>query len=274
MRFFNFLRLVLSCLIILASSANTARAIDEIEQYDLRLYSPVNYGLKDLVFEVRLSNLMDLLKEQMALDNLVDVYFKIYWMFPGQYQIEVEGLPRGFDALKSELRELIKDRLELMIPLSLSNKLRSYTLSYKAKKPNVIVEAIDGTNTRSINRIELEFENSGRLKSLTSFSPMGRTTARYAMSIKPWSHNKWAIDTLEVETTIGQQVNKTRNEISYVSVSGIGFPETVKIKNSTEIIAGSGKDADNPRVESESQIVFSKFEINTGRAQRHITQGR
>jgi len=274
MRFFNFLGLVLSFLVIWVSSANKVQALDEIEQYDLRLYSPVNYGLKDLVFEVRLSNLLDLLKEQMALENLVDIYFKIYWMFPGQYQIEVEGLPRGFDALKSELRELIKDRLEFIIPLPLTNKLRSYNLTYKSKKPNVIIEAIDGTNTRSINRIELEYENNGRLKSLTSFSPMGRTIARYSMSIKPWSHNKWAIDTLEVETTIGQQVNKTKNEISYVSVSGVGFPEIVKIKNSTEILAGSGRDADNPRVESESQIVFSKFEINTGRAQRHITQGR
>lgn len=273
MKFFNFLGLLFSLVTISLFSIDKANALDEIEQYDLRLYSPVNYGLKDLVFEVRLSNLMELLKQQMALENLIDVYFKIYWMFPGQYQIEIEGLPRGFESLKTELRELIKDRLELIIPLSLSNKLRSYNLTYKSKKPTTVIEAIDGTNTRPINRIEMEFEANGKLNLVKSFSPMGMTSTKYEMSIKPWSHNKWAIDSLEVQTVLGQQKNTTKNEITYVSVSGIGLPDVINIKNTTEITSSAGAE-ESGKVESQSQIVFSKWEINTGKAQKQITQGR
>jgi hypothetical protein len=274
MKIFNFLRLVMSYFAITLAGLNTSYAIDEVEQYDLRLYSPVNYGLKDLVFEARLSNLMELLKNEMALENLIDVYFKIYWMFPGQYQIDVEGLPRGFESLKAELRASIKDRLEFIIPLSLSNKLRSYTLEYKSKKPTVLIEALDGTNTRAINRIEMEFEPSGKLKLMRSFSPMGKTEMRYEMAIKPWSHNKWAIDTLEVETLVGRQINKTINELSYTTVSGIGVPEKITIKNSTEMKMPEGDKSEAMKVESNSEIVFSKWEINTGKAQKEITQGR
>lgn len=259
---------------ILSFSFHEVRAskIDEVEQYDLRFYSPINYGLKDLVFEVRISNLTELLRDEMALTTVVDAYYKVYWIFPGQFRIEVEGLPRGFDELKSELRQMIREHLEIVIPQPLGNRLRSFELSYLSRGQTVQVQGVDQTQTRSVNRIEVVFEPNGKLKSIEAFSPGVRVLSEMESSVKPWSHNKWVLDKLTT-TTRGQTYNKTVNEISYTSVAGIGFPERIRVRSVHRPIVPEGYDGEVPEVEAGSEIQFSKYEVNTGKAQRFMVQG-
>ncbi len=266
---------VFGCLLIalLFNFGVSAQTIDEIEQYDLRSYSPVNYGLKDLVFEARISTLIDLLKERANISNIVDVYFKIYWIFPGQYQIVVEGLPQGFEELKAELREVIKERLDYVIPIELSGKLRGYNLSYKEKTPEIKIEGIDPTQTKSINRIELTFESNGKLNRFQTFSPAGVTDSKISSSVKPWSHNKWVIDSLKIETLQGQFKNTTTNRLSYTTQSGVGLPEKIIVNTVQEVIVPADYKGKIEKAEMSSEIVFSKYEVNSGKAQRFLTQG-
>lgn len=250
-----------------------AQTIDEIEQHDLRSYSPVNYGLKDLVFEARISTLIDLLKERSNISNIVDVYFKIYWIFPGQYQIVVEGLPQGFDEIKAELREVIRERLDYVIPIELSGKLRGYKLSYKEKTPEIKIEGLDPTQTKSINRIELTFESNGKLNRFQTFSPAGVTDSKIDSSVKPWSHNKWVVDSLKIETLQGQFKNTTTNKLTYTTQSGVGLPEKIIVNTIQEVVVPADFKGKIEKAEMNSEITFSKYEVNSGKAQRFLTQG-
>jgi hypothetical protein len=255
-----------------------AQKIDELEQYELRSYSPVNYGLKDLVFEVRISNLVDLLKNQMAMTNIIDVYYRVFWIFPGQYRIEVEGLPRGFEELKAELRQLLMERLEFVVPQSLASQLRSYKLSYKARGNPVIVQGRDDTNTRAVNLIELEFEPNGKLRAFEAFSPGSRSQTSIDSSVKPWSHNKWVVDRLITTQIVGTQKTIVETKVSYTTVAGIGLPEKVDVETThtvelAEEVKSGIKAEDIPSVKSGSTFLFSKYEVNTGKAQRVMVQG-
>lgn len=255
-------------------SALAQQRFSELEQYDLRAYSPVNYGLKDLVFEIRISNLKEILQDQYNLKNLIDVYYKVYWIFPGQYKIEVEGIPQGFVDLQIELRELIKDKLEFVIPMPFMAKIRGYELNYKSKGQKVIIEGVDRGQTREINRIEIELDTTGKLQTLSSFSPSGVSRAEFDLGIKPWSHNKWVLDTFQTIVPIFNGEVRVVHKINYVSQAGIGLPSEIEVKTiqSAEVTNEEGK-KEQRKFESGSTISFSKYEINTGKAQRYITQG-
>lgn len=255
-------------------SAFPQQKISEIEQSDIRSYSPVNYGLKDLVFEIRISNLKELLEEQYNLKNLIDVYYKVYWIFPGQYKIEVEGVPKGFVDLNYELREMIKDKLEFVIPMPIAAKIRGYELSYKDKSASVVVQGVDRSQLSNVSRIELELEPSGKLKSLSSFSPVGVSKSLFDYNIKPWSHNKWVIS--KYETVVPNLNGEVRivHDVSYLSQSGLGLPEEIDVKTiQTFKVQVSADKFETKKNEMGSIISFSKYEINTGKAQRYITQG-
>lgn len=260
--------------LFLGGPLNAQSKIDELEQYDLRAYSPINYGLKDLVFEARISNLQKLLEEQYNLKNLIDVYYKIYWIFPGQYKIEVEGIPEGFVDLKLELRELIKDKLEFVVPMPFAAKIRGYELSYKSKSPKVLIEGVDRGQTREINRIEIEMDNNGKLLSLSGFGPRGMNRSEFDLNIKPWSHNKWVVDTFQTVTPFASGEVRVIHEVSYESQAGIGLPSEIDVKTvqKVEVPIEEGK-TETKKMEMGSKIVFTKYEINTGKAQRYITQG-
>lgn len=249
-----------------------ADEINEIKQYELRTYTPVNYGLKDLTFEVRVSNLKELLEGQYNLKNLVDVYYKVYWIFPGQYQINVEGLPEGFVELESELKSVLKEKLEFVVPKDISNKFRAYKLSYKSKNPTV-VEGTDPTQTRSVNRIELVFEKDGKLKKLRSFSPHNVTESILDLGIKSWSHNKWVVEdyTMVVEST--QRLLTVSNEISYETHGGVGLPSTISTETKVELKRINDGEEELVKLnEKDSTLTFSNYEVNTGRAKKAMTQ--
>lgn len=249
-----------------------AEDITEVKQYELRTYTPVNYGLKDLTFEVRVDNLKELLEGQYNLKNLVDVYYKVYWIFPGQYQINVEGLPDGFVELEAELKSILKEKLEFVVPKDISSKLRPYRLSYKSKKPTVI-EGVDPTQNRSVNRIELVFENNGKLRKLRSFSPHNVTESILDLGIKSWSHNKWVVEQYKMVVDSSQKVLTVTNDISYETHGGVGLPSTILTK--TEVEARTEKDGKKKRVnlsQQESKLSFSNYEVNTGKAKKAMTQ--
>lgn len=259
---------------ILSPFLMAQQKISEIEQIDLRAYSPVNYGLKDLVFEARISNLKELLEDQYNLKNLIDVYYKIYWIFPGQYKIEVEGVPEGFVDLRLELRELIKDKLEFIIPLPFASKIRGYELSYKSKEPTIVISGVDRSQTRDVNRIEMELDQKGRLLSLTGFSPRGMSRSEFDLKIKPWSHNKWVIEKFQNSNPFPGGEVRVVHDIKYDSLAGLGLPSEIEVKT-IQTISVPSKDGEpeSKTVEQGSKIVFSKYEINSGKAQRYITQG-
>lgn len=265
-------------LLFLSNYVIAENKIEELQQHEIRTYSPELAGVKDLIFEARIDGLPDILAKNSAIGKRADVFFKIYWKTPNQYRIEVEGFPgnaSNFKEIKDDLRQLIKGKLEFVIPEKMSEKLKPYTLKIEPITDGKLLKAIDETYTLSIPEIDIVFDKSGRLKSMESRAPMSAVKTEFYNSPKVWSNNKLVLDkVISVSGGPGNSFSVV-NEIQYVNVNGFGFPSQVNVKNVIEFM-GATKEKEKPKLmkkETTSTVKFSKYEINTGRAAKFIDEG-
>lgn len=265
---------IILSLFLSVNFAHASATPPEIENFDIRYYDPANYGLRDLVFEIRMTNLVETMKQRLQIKDLVDVYFKVYWMYPGKYKVDVEGLPGGFKEIKAELKSMVKNRLDFVIPQKLSPKVRSYDLKSKKSKRGTTIVGVDKTHTRAVNEIRLNFDGGGKLTGFKTLSPMGVNTSEMKMSAKAWSHNKWVVDRLIVKSIQGIQMTEINHDVEYENIDGFGFPKKVEVVTTRKLVKPQPvkKKKDN-QLKLKTEVLFSKYEVNTGKAQRYITQG-
>ena len=101
---------------------------------------------------------------------------------------------------------------------------------------------------------------------------MGVNQSTIDMSAKSWSHNKWLIDQMTVDTIRGNHKLTVKHDISYLSKDGFGFPKKVKISTSGRPIKVDKK-IKLPKVKPVvSELLFSNYEVNTGKAQKEIVK--
>jgi len=272
----TFLLSILSITTLFSSTGAWAQAKNEvIEQYEIRSYDPQKSGLTDLVFEARIDNLTEILNKTQTFGKLVDVYFKIYWLSPSQYKVEVMGLPKGFQEVRDDLSTLIKGKLEFIIPEKFSEKFKAYTLKAEPIADGKLIKAIDDSYTLAVPEVDLVFDNNGRLKTLQTKSAASSVKTEFFQTPKAWSNNKLVMDKVVSINKQGLATNTITNSIEYLTVGGMGFPSKVTIKNLTEAtIPAQGKDKEKKmKSETNTAIRFSKYEVNTGKASRFMTEG-
>ncbi len=238
-----------------------------INQFDQRQYSPAKYGLKDLVFKVKVKGLEQELKQRFALTQMQDPHFVVYWMSPGRTAIEVQGLPAGFEALKNELKKIVLEKFEYVIPQEMSGRLRSYEFQQsRGPAGETLLKGTDRTQTHMINQIHLTFGQDARLEIVKTFSPRGAETTSFETATKPWSHSKRVVEKVVHESTTGVRKNKVETKISYTNKDGYGLPEKI-ITESTFVIPGESKDES---VSSNSALTFTAYQVNAGVAQKYF----
>lgn len=272
----TFLLSILSIATIFGTTSVWAQSKNEtIEQYEIRSYDPQKSGLTDLVFEARIDNLTEILNKTQTFGKLVDVYFKVYWLSPAQYKIEVMGLPKGFQEVRDDLTTLLKGKLEFIIPEKFSERFKAYTLKSEPVADGKLIKAIDDSYTLAVPEVDLVFDNNGRLKTLETKAAASSVKTEFFQTPKSWSNNKLVMDRVVSVNKQGLAVNTITNTIEYVSVNGMGFPSKVSVKNLTEAtIPAHGKEKEKKvKNETNSAIRFSKYEVNTGKAQRFMTEG-
>ncbi len=261
-------------LLLIAMSFTTfaQEKIEELEQYEIRSYAPQKSGVKDLVFEARIDNLTEILQKNLTLGKLTDVSFKIYWLSPSQYQIEVHGLPKGFQEVKSDLIQLIKGKLEFVLPESFSEKFKAYTLKAEPVADGKLIRAIDQTYTMAVPEVDILMDKTGSLKTVETRAPMSVVKTEFFHSPKSWSNGKLVLDKIVLNSTQGAVKISSTNDIEYQNVNGIGFPSKITIKNVAESKVPATAKEKEKTVKSETGTVirFSKYEINTGKAQRYM----
>ena len=249
--------------------------IEEIEQFEIRSYSPQKQGLTDLVYEIRMDNLTEMLNKTQTLGKLTDVHFKIYWMNPDKYKIEVLGLPKGFQEIRNDLTTLIKGKLEFVLPETFSKKFEGYTLKAEASPEGKLIKAVDEKYNMQTSEIDIIFDRSAVLKSIETKAPMSVVKNSFTYSPKAWSNNKLVLDKVVSTTRQGTSVATTTNTIEYLSVGGLGFPSKIIVKNVQEgTIPANGKEKEKKvKNENGATLRFSKYETNTGKAQRFMEEG-
>ena len=265
-------------LIIILLTLGAASAQEKIEELDLneiRTYTPQKSGVTDLVFEARIDNLTEMLSKNLVLGKLVDVSFKIYWVSPSQFKIEVYGLPKGFEEIKADLISLIKGKLEFVLPEKFSEKFKGYTLKAEPIADGKLIHAIDATYTMAVPEVDIVIDKAGQLKTVETRASMSSVKTVFSHSPKAWSNNKLLLDKVTLTTKQGAAVLTTTNELEYVSVGGIGFPSKITIKNLSEIDVPKTAKEKEKKIKSETGTIirFSKYEVNSGKAQRYLTSG-
>ena len=268
-------KLLLVLALIMSGTIWAQEKIEEIEQYQIRSYTPQKNGVTDLVFEARIDNLTEMLSKNLVLGKLVDVSYKIYWLSPSQYKIEVQGLPKGFEEVKADLVSLIKGKLEFVLPENFSEKFKGYTLKAEPISDGKLIHAIDTTYTMSVPEVDIIIDKSGILKSVESKAPMSAVKTEFVHSPKSWSNNKLVLDKVLLTSKHGATNLTSSNSIEYISLNGVGFPSKIAVKNLAETIIPAHDKEKEKKVKNESgsTIRFTKYEVNTGKAQRYINEG-
>jgi hypothetical protein len=266
---------LLFVLLVSSSLVWAQEKIEEMELYEIRSYAPQKSGVTDLVFEARIDHLTEMLSKNLVLGKLVDVSFKIYWISPAQYKIVVQGLPKGFEEIKADLVSLIKGKLEFVLPDKFSDKFKGYTLKAEPIADGKLIRAIDATYTMAVPEVDIIIDKSGLLKTVETKAPMSAVKTEFAHSPKAWSNNKLVLDKVTQTSKQGAAILSTINEIDYASVNGIGFPQKITVKNISEVIIPKTEKEKEKKIKNETGTVirFTKYEVNTGKAQRFINEG-
>lgn len=268
-------KLLLFILIALTTSGFSQEKIDELIQYEIRSYAPQKSGVGDLVFEARIDKLTEILSKNLALGKLVDVSYKIYWLSPDVYKIEVQGLPKGFEEIKADLTALIKGKLEFVLPEKFSDKFKGYTLKSEPIADGKLIRAIDATYTMAVPEVDIVMDKAGQLRTVETRAPMSAIKTEFFHSPKSWSNNKLVLDKVIQTSKQGTAKLTTINDVDYTSVNGIGFPVKISVKNISEITIPATEKEKEKKVKNETGTIirFSKYEVNTGKAHRYINEG-
>lgn len=250
-------------------SYNLFASPDEIlSTYDIRSYHPEKLDLKDLIFEIRMKDLVKQLNETKSYGVLEDIYFKVFWIFPGQYNIEIYGLPKGFKALRQNLKQQIKSRLSFVIPMKLSLLFRSYNLKIKKENKAQIIEAIPKVKKDAKSKIMISFDSSGKLKSIDSQNEFINIYSEHTYKVfDDWSNNKWVLTEVTENRSEGPHRLFMKTQIMYKKVGKFGFPSKISISTTPSVVHSADK---NSSKILKTTLLFSTYEVNTGKARKKI----
>ncbi len=257
-------------LIISVTFCFAAHSVELIESFDLRTYDPLKNGLKDFSCEIRLKGLTERLKKELvSLDIKDEVYYKLFWIYPGKLDLVVEGLPRGFQELRNNLKNLIVNRVDYLVPQKLGKRIRGYELTPQKTSSGTLVKAKDPANSKAVNKIELMFDKEGKLSTYKSYSPLGFQQSVFSYTKKSWSKNKWVLNEVKAKTIQGPQVTEIETEIDHENYVGYGFPEKILI-STTQYVVAPGKDEKKQERTGQTELSFSNYKINAGEATKHF----
>lgn len=268
-------QLLLFVLLFVASMTWAQEKIEELEQHEIRSYTPQKSGTNDLVFEIRIDGLTETLTKNFVLGKLIDVSFKVHWLSPSEYRIDIHGLPKGFEEIRANLISLIKDKLEFVLPEKFSDKFKGYTFKSELISDGKLIRAIDMTYSMAVPEVDIIFNKLGQLKTVETRAPMSAIKTEFAHSPKAWSNNKLVLDKVTLTSRQGAVLFTTINDLEYISVNGIGFPSKITIRNLSEFTIPKTSKEKEKKMKNETKTIvhFTKYEVNTGKAQRYINDG-
>ncbi|PIP92905.1 MAG: hypothetical protein COW00_06295 [Bdellovibrio sp. CG12_big_fil_rev_8_21_14_0_65_39_13] len=235
-------------------------AIEKVSDFDTPLYYPQDGSLKDLYVEAKIEGLEELLKSRLSNPNIRNVYFKIYWMFPGKSSIEIEGL-KGFEEMKSELKMVIAEKLDYLIPEKFGQKFRSYQMTKRGES----ISLEDQSGEKLIQSVLINMKNDNVIKSISVKGAGIANEIEYESSMKRWASNKYSFDKVSIKSTQMGVTNIRTDEIKYTPVQGYGFP--IEIATTAKIIPEKGSER-----ESSARITFSSHKVNEGVALKYFSE--
>ncbi len=274
---------MLSTLILLTgigtSFAKSKKALDIIESFDVKSYHPQQFGLRDLKVDITIPSITKSLKRDFLLTkNAKDVVFRLFWKFPKQVGIKIIGMPKGFKELRSSYKNIVKGRLDFIIPNKISPTIKGYKLTLKKDKNNNIIDAIDSSYLKPVTRFIFTFNPAGNPIKIDSWRQEGVESSEIKYAQKGWSHNKQVLESIVAKTVkrgrYGNETMELDTEIVYQKVGEFGFPKLISITTKIKSpMPRQGKNKFFTR-KIEQDLFLKDYKINAGLATKFFKKNK
>ncbi len=257
MQKFNLSLIIVLLLSVSSVFSNTSKLF---EDHKLRTYTPLGSEITDLFFDIREPNLESYVKANTALEP-DDIYYRVYWAYPNNIRIRVEGLPEnGFKLLKQTLIAKVKPFVELVLVKDLTTPLENSAFKKDVKTANRFVR-VKGKN--ELLDLELELYPTGQIKEIESKSTNLITKTQFSYSKKSWSKGKTVISQIVISEGRGGASVEKEIEIEYDKVGIYGLPSKIITKS---FAINGDKKIDLGKMDLE----IKNYQINTGQAKKII----
>lgn len=256
---FGFFLTVLICITNVMSSSSTI-----FEDHKLQTYSPIKAGVKDLLFEVRVDGLINNLKQTTAITKIEDLYVRFYWVFPGEYRMEVEGLPQGFEGLKGNIKQQIKPFIDMIFS---EDFIRQFERSPFVKDA-VVKNKYNRKNSKNeTTELYITLNSNGIMDAVYSSSPSIKVVSKFDYKLRSWSDGKYVLTGFQINENMNGIINDKNIEVERDVFSGVGLPAKVTVKE--EIKQGTNTVTKNDLV-----LRFSNYHVNSGKAEKYIKDNK
>ncbi|MEH0859959.1 hypothetical protein [Halobacteriovorax sp. DPLXC-1] len=256
------LKFNISLIVVLLLSVSSVFSNNEkiFEDHKLRTYTPLAGEIKDLFFDIREPNLESYVKSNTALVP-DDVYYRVYWSFPNNIRVRVEGLPeKGFDLLKQTLIAKVKPYVELILAKDLTTALESSVYKKDTKESARYIRV---KSKKELLDLSVSFYSSGHIKSIETKSPNLITTTAFSYSKKSWAKGKSVVSQIVISEGRGVSSVKKEIEIEYDKVNTFGLPSEI---NTVSYAMNGDKKIDLGKM----NLKVNNYHINTGKAKKFM----
>lgn len=251
---------IIIILLLSLSYAVAQEAETYLTNFDNRVYSLKNKGIKDFVVDIENENLTKYVNDQQIFGKVEELIFRTYWTSnPERTAIEVIGLPEGFKEIKDELQQSITPILSYIIPAPTVEKFKGYKFSILS--PGKII-AQDTTGVAQVPSFQLNFDSENKLKEIIGNRPIGTLVVNPTFEKNSFSEGKWVLKNEVTITNENSQSMTTTKNISYERVNGISVPEEV------EIIVEQSFQGKSSR--TKELVEFKNYKINEGIALKYF----
>lgn len=250
--------------ITISFSAFAQDPLAYFNNFDARVYSLKNKGVKDFVVDIESSKLTDQLNDQMIFGKVEEVIFRTYWTAnPERIAIEVIGLPDGFKEIKEELKMSIMSVLDSLLPPSTIQRFAGY--KFQASKIPKEFTAQDGTGVANVQSYLLRFDSQDKLIEIIGNKPIGTLTTTPVYEKESFSDGKWVLKSMATVSSENGQSYSMKKELSYGSSQGMGVLSKLKITSEQKAAAAGAKS-----LKLDEVVEFKNYKINSGIALKYF----
>jgi hypothetical protein len=235
-----------------------------LRNFDTKVYSMKNKGIKDVVLEIENEKFTSQLNARQIFGKLNSVIVRVYWTSqPERIALDVIGLPEGFREIREEIKLAVIPALEAAFPPSVEQRFPGYKFSQGAREREIMAQDLSGL--AAIPSYVLKFNESGVLSEIVANKPVG-TTSILTKYVKEGFADGKQVLTEQITQIIenGAEISINR-KLSYQKHEGISVIKNLKIETKQKNLN------DPKKVFSEAEdFRFSNFRINQGDALKYF----
>jgi hypothetical protein len=260
----RFMKILFLSLFFFSLLASAQDPVVYLNNFDNKVYSLKNRGVKDFVVDIVSPKITKQLNEQLIFGRVEEVVFRTYWTSnPERVAIEILGLPDGFKEIKEELKLSILAIIDSILPPTTQQRFAGY--KFAPGKTAQEFEARDTTGLAHVQTYIFKFDPSAKLVAVEGKKAVGELSITPFYTKEGFSDGKWVLKNLKTIQSENGQVVTVKKDFSYGTSQGIAVVTRLDI----ETEQSSSKDGAKS-LNFEERFEFKNYKINAGEGLKYF----